>query len=262
MNWIPKIIYTPILGGSEITITFSAPPEGDPYKEEYKGIRKTTRSSSGSAQTQYNYTLKMYDLTFLFEPEATKLAFDSFVKFHCFRGGVFKYYPSSDETDYALFEFSGNSYKPSRPIPDGAGDFEYNLKFKIERVDDTEYELEETGVNHINETQFTIVNDTTVADDVLGLSFDGSAVRGAFIEYTLYRNHTAPASEVSESGAMLATYKTVDDSWEIIRSSVGDAGVTFTITSDGQVQYTSTDISGSVATSVMKFKASTIGVEE
>lgn len=133
-NWIPKIEYTELNTGTPKTFTFDSPPEGDPFNEERKAAVKSTRSSAGVRQTQYNYSTIVYKLKFIFQ---SKTLYDSFVDFfdnHAVRGGDFKYFPSSDEIDFEVFEMSSTSAKFPRPIPDGAGDFEYDIAFNIERV--------------------------------------------------------------------------------------------------------------------------------
>lgn len=114
---------------------------------------------------------------------------------------------------------------------------------------------------YAGETAFTIANNQSSAADVTGLSFSGSAIRSFAIDYQIYRNTTGTgATELAESGTLMGVYSTVSGSWEMTQSQVGSAGVTFTITNAGQVQYTSTNITGTAATSQMKFKYRTMGV--
>ncbi len=119
------------------------------------------------------------------------------------------------------------------------------------------------GAAFLGETQVTIANNQVAAADVTGLLFSGAAVRSFCADYQIYRNTTAGgATELSERGFLLGVFSTVASTWEITSGpAVGDAGVTFTITAAGQVQYTSTNITGTAATSKMKFQARTMGVE-
>lgn len=135
MNFIPKIEYTEIGTGTAKTITFDSPPEGDPLGERYKPIQKTTRSTSGAAQTQHNYNLKQYRLAFIFQTETVKNTFDDFWINHASRGGEFNYFISSDEVEYETFRLLIGTYSPKRPIPSAVlGEFEYDFKFTIEKV--------------------------------------------------------------------------------------------------------------------------------
>ncbi len=135
MNFIPKIEYIELVTGTPKTVTFDSPPEGDPLNERYKAVQNTKRSSGGVRQTQHNYNLKQYKLTFIFQTEATKDAFDDFYLNHASRGGTFNYFISSDEPDFETMELVIGSYSPKRPIPAAVlGEFEYDFVFSIERV--------------------------------------------------------------------------------------------------------------------------------
>lgn len=104
-------------------------------------------------------------------------------------------------------------------------------------------------------TSFTVANNQAVATNVNGLAFNNSTVRGAFIDYTVYR--VTGTNEAAECGRIEIIYKNVANSWELNRTFAGDAQTIFTITSGGQLQYTSSNLSGSGYTGVMKFKAVT-----
>lgn len=126
------------------------------------------------------------------------------------------------------------------------------------------------GSGNIAETTFTIANNQSSPADVTGLLFSTSTVRSAEIDIQVYRNTTSGgATELSARAKYLATYKTVAASWDLSPQGVGgdvDAstgmpgGVTLTITTGGQVRYTSTNITGTAASSVMHFRATTMGV--
>jgi hypothetical protein len=111
------------------------------------------------------------------------------------------------------------------------------------------------GTGDILQTSFSLANDVTEEDNanVTGLQFDTSQVRSAIIEYSIYRSTSS--DELSECGTMLVTYKSTASSWEVARYSVGDAGVTFTLTSAGQAQYTSSDMAGTGYSGLLKFRA-------
>lgn len=126
------------------------------------------------------------------------------------------------------------------------------------------------GAGAIGDTSFTIVNNQSSPANVTGLLFSGTTVRSAEIDVQFYRNTTSGgATELSSRAKYLATYKTVAASWDLAVMGVGGdvdatsgepSGVTLSITSAGQVQYTSTSISGTAASSVMHFRANTMGV--
>jgi hypothetical protein len=121
----------------------------------------------------------------------------------------------------------------------------------------------------IPETTFTIANNQSAAANVTGLLFSGATIRSAEIDVQFYINTTSTgATEMSARAKYQATYKTVAAAWDLtplgvsgdVDASGNPAGVTLSITSAGQVQYTSGNTSGTAASSLIHFKASTMGV--
>lgn len=77
------------------------------------------------------------------------------------------------------------------------------------------------------------------------LAFPTSAVRGAFIRYSVFRQ-TSSASG-SETGMLIVTYNAnnpVNQKWEMIRDFTGNASITFNITDTGQIQFSTTVLAG------------------
>lgn len=109
------------------------------------------------------------------------------------------------------------------------------------------------GTGDILNTSFEPSNNISSVTNVTGLQFDAAIIRSAIIEYSIYRSTNS--EEGSECGTMLATYSSTDDSWEVARYSVGDSGLTFTVTAGGQFQYTSTNMSGTGYSGLMRFRA-------
>jgi hypothetical protein len=106
-----------------------------------------------------------------------------------------------------------------------------------------------SSATDILNSSFTILDNQSSEQSVVGLSFDISLVRGAIIEYSLYRSGSTPKDE---KGTMWISYDGTD--WELSREANNDVGVVFTITNAGQVKYTSSNTS---ASGVMKFRART-----
>lgn len=102
----------------------------------------------------------------------------------------------------------------------------------------------------IAETSFTGANGVISPSDVLGLAFANATVRSFKAQVTVERlegNETFELMGIQLSG-----------SWEMAIEAVGpDSGVSFSITSLGQVQYVSS-LSGNIP--VMKFRANTLTV--
>lgn len=89
----------------------------------------------------------------------------------------------------------------------------------------------------------TVPNSTPTA--ITNLAFSTANVRGAFIQYSVYRNTTSVT--VSETGNLMIVYNptnSIGEKWEMTRDYVGESDVTFTIDDTGQVNITLTALSG------------------
>jgi hypothetical protein len=90
-----------------------------------------------------------------------------------------------------------------------------------------------------------IGNNQVAAANLAGLLFNKANEYGAEILYHLYRKTDTGGSEVVQEGKLYARYKPVADAWDLVdEPRFDDAGVTFSITSAGQIQYVSTNIAG------------------
>lgn len=97
-----------------------------------------------------------------------------------------------------------------------------------------------TVVGDIKLVSVSVNNNQTTPINVPNLRFDTVQTRHAIISYSVYR--VKGSDELSQAGQMYVTYKNNSGTWEIIDNTVGDAGIVFTITPAGQVQYTTTDL--------------------
>lgn len=89
-------------------------------------------------------------------------------------------------------------------------------------------------------------NNQTTAADITGLSIDSTDAQTARIEYAIY---TDADTDLRERGSITVTHTGSD--WDIQRESIGDdSQVTITITSAGQLQYTSANLAGHTATTI------------
>lgn len=111
-----------------------------------------------------------------------------------------------------------------------------------------------SGTGDILTTSFTVANNIASATNITGLSFDTSVVRSAIVYYSIYRSTLTP-TEVSECGQLILTYSSIANTWEMVQFGVGLSGVNFTITTAGQIQYTSTNLIGSSYSGKLKFNA-------
>lgn len=115
------------------------------------------------------------------------------------------------------------------------------------------------------EKSFTLVNNQAVAADITELQFNKSRVSVAFIDFLVQRVTTATgATELLEAGHLTAVYKPTSLSWALVEVNVNapnNSGVTFSITASGQVQYTSTNITGTASISRVIYKARTLAAK-
>lgn len=112
-----------------------------------------------------------------------------------------------------------------------------------------------SSAGDINETSFSAANNQAVAADVTGLVFANATVRSfkALVSVTI--DATADLFEVFE---LVGIQKGA--AWDMAQTSTGDnSGLVFSITSAGQVQYTSTNVTGFVSNTV-KFRATTLSI--
>lgn len=103
-------------------------------------------------------------------------------------------------------------------------------------------------------TSANIANNQSTPANIPGFKLPPTTIRTCTVEYSIYRRILPPLAtnydEYVESGQLIFMHKTYplagNGSWEIVRTNGGnsgpDFGVEFTITSTGQVQYTSDNI--------------------
>jgi hypothetical protein len=107
----------------------------------------------------------------------------------------------------------------------------------------------------IAETSFSAANNQAAAADVTGLAFANGVVRSFNAQVSITIDATADLFEVYE---LMGVQK--GSSWDMSQSSTGDdSGLVFSITTAGQIQYTSTNLAGFVSNTV-KFRALTTSV--
>ena len=91
----------------------------------------------------------------------------------------------------------------------------------------------------------SILNNQTAVQPLTGLLFDKLATKSFEILFDCYRKTDTALSQVNETGKIYGNYDPVSDTWRVSVNSVfDDAGVSFFITTAGQLQYKSTDITG------------------
>ncbi len=112
------------------------------------------------------------------------------------------------------------------------------------------------GTGDIVPTVALIVNNQVSPANITGLIFSPTIIRGAIVEYVVYRNSTGSgATEAVEVGTMYVSYKSVATQWDVAVIGGQGASVTFSITNAGQIQYTSSNFTGSTYSGTIKFRA-------
>lgn len=115
------------------------------------------------------------------------------------------------------------------------------------------------GIGFLNETKFAIANSQASPANITGLVFDHTMFSSAIAFVEIRR--TTGSTEVVASGFLFLVYRAATSAWDMAANIPGDAhGVTFTITTAGQVQYTSDTTAGSGYSGFVKFKAITFNV--
>lgn len=111
------------------------------------------------------------------------------------------------------------------------------------------------------EKSFELTNNLSVAADVEGLSFDSAKVSQAAIDYLIQRVTTGGgAVEKIETGTFFAAYLPTSNNW-VLSEVPSTAGITLTVTTGGQIQYTSTNETGTASISKLTFKARTLSAK-
>lgn len=107
----------------------------------------------------------------------------------------------------------------------------------------------------LNETSFSAANNQGTPADITGFVFSNATVRSFNALVSVSIDATSDLFEVFEMNGIQKSA-----SWELVQSSGGDtSGITFSITSAGQIQYTSTNVAGFVSNTI-KFRAITTSV--
>jgi hypothetical protein len=111
-------------------------------------------------------------------------------------------------------------------------------------------------------TIYTMISNVNTNVPLPSLAFPTSNVRGAVITYTIYRNTTGiGATSGAETGTLELIYNPngpTGNKWEISDEHTGNANVTFSVTDQGQVTFSSTFISGANATGFIGYTAKSL----
>ena len=130
---------------------------------------------------------------------------------------------------------------------DARGDIRYYTKAEVDSLVSGA-----SSPGDIDETSFNINNSQAIAANITGLAFSNAVVRSFEVYASIYINATSSLyEEVKISGIQKGS------DWDISVISTGDeSGIQFSITSSGQLKYTSANYSGFISGTI-KFRALT-----
>lgn len=132
------------------------------------------------------------------------------------------------------FPSSGEPADWSQPIIDFATDVQNALSGVVGPADITPQNYDISTFNGVTN------------QNIPALTFSTATVRSAVIQYDVYR--TTSTSNAAESGTLTIYYNVnngTGQKWEMVREFQGDGKISFSITDNGQVTFTSTALSGS-----------------
>lgn len=113
-----------------------------------------------------------------------------------------------------------------------------------------------------SESYFPLNNNQVEAADIVGMALDYTKVSQGIVEYLVQRVTvgTNPV-QLLESGVFHLVYLPTENSWSLIPMGTPgphDADITFTVTSSGQVQYTTGQVDGSPSISKIVYRIRTL----
>jgi predicted outer membrane protein len=104
----------------------------------------------------------------------------------------------------------------------------------------------------VNQVSFTIANNQAAPANITGLLFNPATFRGIILTYSIYRESSTTSA--AQIGELKFVYNTASTQWYLSDTGAGqDAGVEFSITNAGQIQYTSTSYGGTGYAGVLKY---------
>ena len=115
-----------------------------------------------------------------------------------------------------------------------------------------------SGGGNIQVSTFSPINDNqSSASNITGLSFNTATASGFRVVY--YVTRTSSNGTITEFGQLFGVFNSQSATWVLNKfGSAGDAGITFSITAGGQIQYVTTNHGGTGYSGSIKFKAESL----
>lgn len=121
-----------------------------------------------------------------------------------------------------------------------------------------------TGNFDVSPQVYTMVSNSNTDVNLPNLAFPNSSVRTALVQYSVFRTTTGPTTTAYQAGDMTVVYNpnnSVNEKWELMHRYEGDGDITFTITDDGQFQFSSTALAGSNHMGFISYSARALSQE-
>lgn len=238
---IPKIVY----GDMDTEVRFDFPPELDDG-EQLEAAENVSTSISGVRQVSISNIEIKRAPTFTFVSDAKKAELYAFYSTFGLFGKAFKYFEDQDGADFVYYECDKFEFKPKRTT--GKRNYPWAIPFKFRRV---------LGFTEGDNEVINILNNQASPVDLVSVVFDKAEFSSAIITGELRRK--TDSGEVLSTLTLIAQYRSVTDDWIISAGpdvSELPIGVVFSITSAGQVKYTSDNLAGANYVGVYKIKQS------
>lgn len=117
------------------------------------------------------------------------------------------------------------------------------------------------GADDIVITTALLANNQNTPQNIAGLNFDPTQARGAIVTYSVNRfTDGVGGEERAEVGYLYCSYIASATAWRVAVAGGGSSGVDFSMTSLGQIQYTSDLQAGDNYNGTIVFKATSLPV--
>ncbi len=130
-NLVPQIEY----GSPTTTITFELPPTGDNLNERNRANARTTISTGGVEQTQWNYNSQEITVNFTFLTQTLIDSLRTFFEDHASKGLEFTYFEDKDVPASAnTYTLRQKDFSPKKLFPDDLGGHIWDLRLTMRRT--------------------------------------------------------------------------------------------------------------------------------
>lgn len=239
---IPKITYGDL---STKTIEFKYPPRDDDG-EALDTSEKAIVSISGKRWVNVECITVKRTIKFSFLTETQMAELRDFYKSCAGVGRPFRWYDDKDIESFVWYELAKLEFKPKKIVPVGEKSFLYDLSLEFRRVVDTS--LGDAMIA-------SLLNAQAQAVSIYGLSFNAAQSKNATVFYGARRK--TDLEDRITAGSLQCVYDNSSSAWTLVDTNeFNDIGVTFSITSGGQVQYTTDAMAGDNYTSELSFRVS------